>query len=135
MDVLEIGNGGQTDHQYKTHFSMWALSASPLIMGTDIRSMTSASLSIYSNPAVMALNQDAALSAAVHHWRYSVSGVDEYGVGKISMWTRTLNNSDVAVALVNAGNKSREMNVTLAEIFFDNGAARSTQSIMSYDVY
>jgi len=114
---------------------MWALNASPLIIGTDIRSMTSATLSIYSNPAVIALNQDAAVSAAVRHWRYYVSDVDEYSMGEISMWTRTLNNSDVAVALVNAGNKSREMNATLAEIFFDNGAARSTQAMMSYDVY
>ncbi|MCJ1399640.1 hypothetical protein MMC11_002842 [Xylographa trunciseda] len=135
MDMLEVGNGGQTDDEYKTHFSMWALNASPLIIGTDIRSMTPASLSIYSNPAVIALNQDSAVSAAVRHWRYYVSDVDEYGMGEISMWTRTLNNSDVAVALVNAGNNSRTMNATLAEIFFDNGAARSPEAKIGYDVY
>ena len=84
---------------------------------------------------MIALNQDAAVSAAVRHWRYCVSDVDDDGMGEISMWTRTLTNRDVAVALVNAGNNSREMNTTLAEVFFDNGAARSSQAMMSYNIY
>jgi len=135
MDMLEVGNGGQTDDEYKTHFSMWALNSSPLIMGTDIRNLTASALSIYSNPAVIALNQDPAVAAAVRRWRYYVDDKDEYNQGEISLWTRTLNNSDVAVAFVNAGNDSRMMNTTLAEIFFDQGAERSRQAMMSYDVY
>ncbi|MCJ1386891.1 hypothetical protein MMC17_010019 [Xylographa soralifera] len=132
---LKVGNGGQTYDEYKTHFCMWAHNASPLVIDSDIRSMTASSLSIYSNPAVIALNQDAAVSAAIRHWRYYVSDVDEYGMDEISMWTRAMNDSDVAVVLVNAGNMSREMNATLAEIFFDNGAARSSEAMMSNDVY
>ena len=114
---------------------MWALNSSPLIMGTDIRNLTTSALSIYSNPAVIALNQDPAVAAAVRRWRYYVNDTDEYNQGEISMWTRTLNNSDVAVALVNAGNSSRMMNATLADIFFDQGAERSKQAMMGYDVY
>jgi len=135
MDMLEVGNGGQTDDEYKTHFSMWALNSSPLIMGTDIRNLTASALSIYSNPAAIALNQDPAVAAAVRRWRYFVDDKDQYDQGEISLWTRTLNNSDVAVAFVNAGNNSRTMNTTLAEIFFDQGAERSKQAMTSYDVY
>lgn len=135
MDMLEVGNGGQTDDEYKTHFSMWALNSSPLIMGTDIRNLTASALSIYSNPAVIALNQDPAVAAAVRRWRYYVDDKDEHNQGEISLWTRTLNNSDVAVAFVNAGNNSRMMNTTLADIFFDRGAERSKQAMINYDVY
>jgi len=36
---------------------MWALMSSPLIIGTDVRTLTAPNLAIYLNPAVIALNQ------------------------------------------------------------------------------
>ena len=38
-DMLEVGNGGMTDAEYRSHFSLWALLAAPLIAGNDLRSM------------------------------------------------------------------------------------------------
>ena len=108
---------------------------SPLIMGTDVRKMTARTLSIYSNPAVIALNQDPAVSAGIRVWRYYVDDIDQYGQGEISLWTRTLSNGDVAIAMVNAGNKTREMNATLGDIFFDSGSTRSPQAMETWDVY
>ena len=135
MDMLEVGNGGMTDDEYKVHMSMWALEASPLIIGTDIRSLSPSALSIYSNPAVLAVNQDPSAGAGNRIWRHTVPDVDEYGQGEISLWTRTMNNSDQIVALVNAGNKTRQMNASLADIFTDYGAANAKQVKMNYDVY
>ena len=97
--------------------------------------MTPQTLSIYSNPAVIALNQDPSVSAGIRVWRYYVDDIDEYGQGEISLWRRTLANGDVAVALVNAGNNSREMNATLGDIFFDTGATRSPQAKETWDAY
>lgn len=57
MDGLEVGNGGQDDNEYVTHFSMWSLLSSPLLIGTNVHELTPKDLSIYSNPAVIALNQ------------------------------------------------------------------------------
>jgi hypothetical protein len=39
LDMLEVGNGGMTYDEYVTHFSMWALLKSPLILGNDITNM------------------------------------------------------------------------------------------------
>ena len=39
-DMLEIGNGHMTDDEYRTHMSLWALVAAPLLAGNDIRTMT-----------------------------------------------------------------------------------------------
>jgi Alpha galactosidase A len=56
--VLEIGNGGMTDTEYRTHFSLWAISKAPLIIGCDVTNMSPATLSTLTNAEVIAVNQD-----------------------------------------------------------------------------
>jgi alpha-galactosidase len=48
-DMLEIGNGGMTDDEYRTHMSLWALSAAPLLAGNDVRNMSASTMSILLN--------------------------------------------------------------------------------------
>ncbi|CAF3158558.1 unnamed protein product [Rotaria sp. Silwood2] len=57
-DMLEIGNGGMTDAEYVTHFSLWAISKAPLLIGCDVTNMSAATLSTLTNPEVIAVNQD-----------------------------------------------------------------------------
>ena len=57
--VLEVGNGGMTDAEYVTHFSLWAISKAPLLIGCDISKMSPATLATLTNPEVIAINQDA----------------------------------------------------------------------------
>jgi alpha-galactosidase len=57
-DMLEVGNGGMTDAEYQTHFSMWAMMAAPLIAGNDLTNMDSASLATLTNSEVIAVDQD-----------------------------------------------------------------------------
>jgi hypothetical protein len=56
--VLEVGNGGMTDAEYVSHFSLWAISKAPLLIGCDVTKMSAATLSTLSNPEVIAINQD-----------------------------------------------------------------------------
>jgi hypothetical protein len=56
--VLEVGNGGMTDTEYVTHFSLWSISKAPLIIGCDVTKISAASLSTLTNPEVIAVNQD-----------------------------------------------------------------------------
>jgi len=48
-DMLEIGNGGMTDAEYRTHMGLWSILAAPLLAGNDIRSMTAAMRDILEN--------------------------------------------------------------------------------------
>jgi hypothetical protein len=57
-DMLEVGNGGMTTAEYVTHFSLWAISKSPLLIGCDVTKMSADTLSILTNPEVIAVNQD-----------------------------------------------------------------------------
>ena len=56
--VLEVGNGGMTDAEYISHFSIWAISKAPLLIGCDVTRMSNATLMTLTNPEVIAVNQD-----------------------------------------------------------------------------
>nr|XP_051207120.1 alpha-galactosidase-like [Lolium perenne] len=56
-DMLEVGNGGMTEAEYRSHFSVWALAKAPLLIGCDVRSMSQATKGIISNSEVIAVNQ------------------------------------------------------------------------------
>ena len=57
-DMLEVGNGGMTDIEYRTHFTMWAFMAAPLIAGNDLQNMDEATKLILTAPEVIAIDQD-----------------------------------------------------------------------------
>ncbi len=45
-DMLEVGNGGMTTTEYISHFSLWALSKSPLLIGCKVTNMSNDTLMI-----------------------------------------------------------------------------------------
>ncbi len=57
-DMLEVGNGGMTEDEYRAHFSLWALMAAPLMAGNDVRTMPAATRDILLNKEVVAVDQD-----------------------------------------------------------------------------
>ena len=59
-DMLEIGNGGMTADEYRTHMSLWSMLAAPLIAGNDLATMTDETKSILMNTDVIAVDQDSA---------------------------------------------------------------------------
>jgi len=57
-DMLEVGNGGMTDTEYRSHFSMWSIMAAPLLIGYDLRKASQATFDILDNKEVVAVDQD-----------------------------------------------------------------------------
>jgi len=57
-DMLEIGNGGLSYEEERTHFGLWAVSKSPLIIGCDLTNVKNDSLEILMADEVIAVNQD-----------------------------------------------------------------------------
>ena len=57
-DMLEVGNGGMNKIEYKTHFTLWAMAKSPLLIGCDLRTITDETLSIIKNKHLIDINQD-----------------------------------------------------------------------------
>lgn len=57
-DMLEVGNGGMTDTEYRSHFSMWSVMAAPLLIGSDLRKASDETFEILGNKEVVAVDQD-----------------------------------------------------------------------------
>jgi alpha-galactosidase len=90
-DMLEVGNGGMTSDEYRTHMSLWALLRAPLLAGNDLRTMTDETKSILMNKEVIAVDQDPA-GLPVH--RTTPEGTSE-------VLLRPLANEAVVVGLFN----------------------------------
>jgi alpha-galactosidase len=101
-DMLEVGNGGMTDTEYKTHFGLWAMMASPLLIGTDLRDASQSTLDILSNGEVIALDQDSLGKQAV-----PIADSDGHVV-----FAKPLANGDVAVALYNESDSAATISTT-----------------------
>ena len=57
-DMLEVGNGHMTGAEYRTHISLWAVLAAPLIAGHDVRSSSPETVALLTNREVIAIDQD-----------------------------------------------------------------------------
>ncbi len=104
-DMLEIGNGHMTDDEYRTHMSLWALVASPLLAGNDIRTMSDVTKSILMNKEVIAIDQDSLGKQA--------SPVKN---GELETWVKPLADGSVAVGVVNLGAVATEATVNARDL-------------------
>ena len=56
---LQLGNDGLTAEEQKSHYTLWALMNSPLLLGTDITNMAVGLKALLLNAEIAGLNQDA----------------------------------------------------------------------------
>ena len=105
-DMLEIGNGGMSETEYKTHMSLWSILAAPLLAGNDLRNMSPAILEILTNREVIAVNQD----------REGKQGKQAWKSGDQEIWTRQLSGGAVAVAFFNRSAEAAKVAVRWADI-------------------
>jgi len=58
MDMMEIGNGNLTIEEQRTHFAAWCFMKSPILLGTDLSTLSADQISIITNPELLAFHQD-----------------------------------------------------------------------------
>ena len=105
-DMLEIGNGGMTATEYKTHFSLWCLLAAPLMAGNDLREMSPETLAILANREVIAVDQ-----AVLGKQGERVSSRED-----LEIWTKPLHDGSKAVGVFNRTAEEKAAKFTWAEI-------------------
>lgn len=105
-DMLEVGNGGMTDTEYRSHFALWCILAAPLMAGNDIRNMSESIQSILTNEELIAVDQDP-LGEQGRRVRKDASS---------EVWVKRLSNGDRAVVLLNRGSAARALSVKPAEL-------------------
>ena len=92
-DMLEVGNGRLNMRENRSHFSMWAMLAAPLLAGNDLPNMKPEVKEILTNKDVIAFDQDK-LGKQAHR---------VYSEGEVDVWERDLAGGAKAIAVLNAG--------------------------------
>jgi alpha-galactosidase len=92
-DMLEVGNGKLNIRENRSHFSMWAMLAAPLLAGNDLPNMKPEVKEILTNKDVIAINQD----------KLGKQGHRVYSEGEVDVWERDLSGGAKAIAVLNAG--------------------------------
>ena len=99
-DMLEIGNGGQTITEYRTHFSLWCMLAAPLMAGNDLRSMEENTRDLLTNKEVIAVNQDT----------LGFQGFKFIDYGDLEVWVKALSGGDAAFCFLNRSSQPVDLN-------------------------
>ncbi len=105
-DMLEVGNGGMTDNEYRAHFSLWAILAAPLIAGNDLSAMSTQTRAILTNRDVIAVDQDA----------LGIEGTRVAKDGDGEVWARPIAGAGRAVVLLNRSTKPREIAISWQQL-------------------
>ncbi|HVY85723.1 MAG TPA: glycoside hydrolase family 27 protein [Caulobacterales bacterium] len=105
-DMLEVGNGGMSDSEYRAHFSLWALLAAPLIAGNDLAAMSAETRAILLNRDVIAVDQDPLGQQGRRVWKD----------GDLEVWARPLAGGGRAVVLLNRAAAPHPITVTWEQL-------------------
>jgi alpha-galactosidase len=94
LDSLEVGNGdrvGLTADQRRSHFTLWAMAASPLLLGTDLTELDPVDKAILTNDRLIGVDQDGVAAKRIVN-----SGVKQ-------VWSKKESDGQYVVALFNTG--------------------------------
>jgi alpha-galactosidase len=116
-DMLEVGNGGMSIEEYRTHFSLWCMLAAPLMAGNDLQNMTKETHGILTNKEMIAINQDT-LGKQAFCFRDN---------GDYEIWVKKLAEEEKAVCLLNRSDEVKTVEVNIPVLLKSNDYYWSTE--------
>jgi alpha-galactosidase len=124
-DMLEVGNGGMTDTEYRTHFSMWSVMAAPLLIGSDLRKATPETFEILSNQEVIAVDQDP----------LGKQGAVVSSTGGRWVVAKEMKDGSRVVALFNETGSAQRISTTAKEAGLPEADAYTTRDLWQHTTY
>jgi alpha-galactosidase len=114
LDMLEVGNNVFTIPEEQTHFSLWAIIKSPLIIGAALKdnetSINAGSLAILKNPSIINYNRDRLGIAAGFRRRWTEEGYE--------LWGGPLSGSGYVAAVINLFDTPQDLTLNLPDVGF-----------------
>lgn len=107
LDMLEVGNSGLTFAEQQTHFAFWAAVKSPLILSTNLNTISSQVLDLVKNPRLIAVNQDSLGKSVAFKRRYT----NDHDV-----WSGPLSDGSTVVVVINWQNSQRSLTLNLDDV-------------------
>ena len=108
MDMLEVGRRMSVEED-KTHFGLWCIMNSPLLIGCDLRDIRPEALELMKNPELIGLNQDKTFQQA-----YPVKYTN--GCYILVRDVETLNGLTRAFAIYNPNDDVRQVSVSFSDL-------------------
>jgi alpha-galactosidase len=105
-DMMEVGNGGMKDNEYRMHMSLWCLLAAPLIAGNDLTAMTPETLAILTNAEAIAVDQDPR----------GIQGRTIYEEGPVAIIEKPLADGSHAVGFFNREQGTIKVTLTFSDL-------------------
>ncbi|XP_074274944.1 alpha-galactosidase 1-like [Silene latifolia] len=121
-DMLEVGNGGMTKNEYIVHFSIWAISKAPLLIGCDVRHLTRETMEIIGNKEVIDVNQD---PLGIQAKKVGMEGDWEVWAGPLTYYR-------VAVLLVNRGTYTHPVTAHWDDIGIPQGSVVQARDLWEH---
>jgi len=121
-DMLEVGNGGMTTTEYRSHFSLWAMLAAPLMAGNDLGTMKPEIGEILMNKEVIAVDQDT-LGKQGKRVRHEVDQ---------DIFVKPLQDGGAAVAMVNRGKQEQKITLTWSDAGFSPDQAVAIRDLWQH---
>jgi hypothetical protein len=108
MDMLEVGRS-MTYEEDKTHFGMWCIMNSPLLIGCNMTNIKTSALNLLKNTELIALNQD-----PLYQQAYVVALVNDCYI--LVKDLETLNGKKRAFAIFNPNDVSKNVTVNFSDL-------------------
>ncbi len=118
-DMLFIGNNTNlTETESRAYFSLWCITASPLLLSSDVRTLTATTKAIVTAPELIAVDQDPLGASGLR-----VSSVAANG-GNLEVWSKPLSDPHArAVALFNRSSGAADLTVSWSNLVLQAGPA------------
>jgi len=121
-DMLQIGNGGMTDAEERSHFSLWAMMAAPLFAGNDITAMDARVREILLNQEVIAIDQD----------RLGIQGHRVRQEENREVWSKPLADGSRALVLFNRGPQPVEIAANWTELGYPMKLSAQVRNVWTH---
>jgi len=118
-DMLEVGNGGMTTAEYRSHFSLWCMLAAPLMAGNDLKDMSAEIKEILTNKEVIAIDQD---PLGMEGRRVRKNGDSE-------VWAKQMKDGSRAVALLNRGASDADISLSWEDLGYPAHLAAAVRDL------
>ncbi|KAK4506334.1 hypothetical protein PRZ48_000064 [Zasmidium cellare] len=115
-DLLEVGNGNLTVQETRSHFALWALLKAPLLIGTDLATISQANINILTNKHLLAFNQDPVYGAPAAPYKWGTNEDYTFNATYPAEFWSGASSKGVVVAMLNSHDIKRTLTADFSEI-------------------
>lgn len=135
-EMCVVGDIGLNEYESKSHFNLWCLMASPLMLGNDLRDMSDEVIETITNQELIDINQNSLALQGKRIVKKTLDGEDVNSIEKaLEVWVKPLANGEMAILLLNNTDDSeQDVSINWSDVVYDN-AVQNIKVTLEKEVY